>query len=158
MTAVGVALLAPVWLTLPAESGALILWAGGFYFSWGVLIAGLSFGQTRAMVGVVPRELQGEGFAVTMYSSAFGGGLGGLFGGFAFSWVGGLPLLGEGALDPKLLYLAGVQGMMLPGWYLSRRLVGHADQTPTRDVLRRVVRASLGTDRSRGSGQVKGKR
>lgn len=123
----------PAWLLLPGHGGALLVWAAAFYLGFGVVEAGLQMGHTRAMMGVVPAEYQGEGFAVVIYASALGGGVGGLLGGAAFEWVAGrAPVAG---LEPALLYLAALQAAVVFQWLMSRRLEGYSSEAGVRDLL-----------------------
>ena len=116
----------PAWLFVPGGGLPLLLWAALYYLGYGVAEAGLQMGHTRAMMGVVPEQYQGEGFAVVIYAAAFGGGVGGLVGGAAFEWVAQLEA--GTRFEPALVYLAALQAGVVLQWLMSRRLHGYADE------------------------------
>ena len=132
------ALMAPLWLWLPTEPSALVLFAAAYYLMFGVVTAGAGFGDTRAMVDSVPEENKGEAFAVANYAHAIGGGLGGFVGGLSFEWINGLEA-GDTWTDPSLLYLAAMQFVILGGLWLSRRLVNYRTETPATVMFRHVL-------------------
>ena len=133
-----VGLAAPVWFTLPTGPTSLIVWACMLYFIWGLLQAGWSFGETKAMLDAVPRQYQGEGFVVIQLVLAVVGGVAGVAGGVTFEWVRRLEPL-ESGTEPAIIYLAAVQMLLLVGWALSTRLVGSADQAPLTALLRQAA-------------------
>jgi hypothetical protein len=112
-------LLGAAWLFLPSAHWPLLGWAAGLYLLWGACEGGFLMGYTRAMLDAIPRERQGEGFAVISYTAALAGALGGLLGGIGFGWAlshgGATTLAGP-------LYLAGVQFLLVFAWVCSRRL------------------------------------
>ena len=128
--------MSPVWLVMPSAVSHLFLWALGFFLVYGMLEAGLQMGQTRAMMVAVPPERQGEGFAVVMYGSAVGGGLGGLVGGAVFEWIsgGGHEVAG---CEAGAVYLALSHVAMFSLWILSRRLTGYANEASVWSLLHR---------------------
>ena len=65
------------------------------------------------LVGAIPRERQGEGFAAITYTAAIAGALGGA----GFGWA-----LAHHAAVMPLAYLAGIQFLLFFVWLLSRRL------------------------------------
>lgn len=106
------------WLVVP-EGAAVLLWAVPVYLLWGVLEAGAQMGQSRAMIDAVPEHLQAEGFAVVIYASALGGGLGGLVGGLTFQWAAQQTFAGY---DGAVAYLALLQLAFCLPLVMSRRL------------------------------------
>ena len=133
-------LMAPAWLTLPRETATLIPWGSAFFFMWGVATAGYSFAQTRSMMDAVPARYQGEGFGVPNLVLAWGGGLGGFIGGLVFEWASTLEVSEGGQRDPTVLYLMATQLLYFGGLLVSRRLIGHSEQTPVNELLKRLVR------------------
>jgi hypothetical protein len=115
----GFTALSAAWLWMPDGGAALLLWAVPVFLLSGILEAGSQMAQSRAMVDAVPDDLQVEGFAVVIYASALGGGLGGLLGGVAFQHVSHSGALG---LDGTVAYLAATQLAFALPWLLSRRL------------------------------------
>tara|TARA_B100000686_G_C16783178_1_gene973371 strand:+ start:1343 stop:2611 length:1269 start_codon:yes stop_codon:yes gene_type:complete len=113
--------MAPAWLLLPIDPTNLVIWAGFFFFFWGVVVAGCGFGQTRAMIDCVPAQYQGEGFAVPMFLLSLVGGLGGLFGGLAFDWISTQDMK-WGNVEATHWYLTTIQALFLGGWLVSRHL------------------------------------
>ena len=134
---IGLACLSPAWLIVPTTVSPLFFWALAFFLVYGILEAGLQMGQTRAMMVAVPAQRQGEGFAVVMYGSAVGGGLGGLVGGSAFEWIsrGGYTVAGW---EAGAMYLAISHVTMVLLWILSRRLTGYGSEASVRGLLRRL--------------------
>ena len=139
VAAISLSFMSPVWLVMPSAVSQLFLWALGFFLVYGVLEAGLQMGQTRAMMVAVPTERQGEGFAVVMYGSAVGGGLGGLVGGAVFEWIsgGGHEIAG---CEAGAVYLAISHVAMVLLWVLSRRLTGYANEASVWSLLGRLRR------------------
>ena len=137
VAAIGLACMSPAWLAVPSTVSPLFFWALGFFLVYGILEAGLQMGQTRAMMVAVPAERQGEGFAVVMYGSAVGGGLGGLVGGAVFEWIsrGGYAVAGW---EASAVYLAISHVAMVFLWILSRRLIGYGSEASVRVLLRRL--------------------
>jgi len=137
IAAIGLACMSPAWLAVPSTVSPLFFWALGFFLVYGILEAGLQMGQTRAMMVAVPTERQGEGFAVVMYGSAVGGGLGGLVGGTVFEWIsrGGYAVAGW---EAGAMYLAISHVAMVLLWILSRRLTGYGSEASVRSLLRRL--------------------
>lgn len=123
----------PAWLLLPQAGAGVLAWAIAFYLCYGVAEAGLQMGHTRLMVGIVPAELQGEGFAVVMYAAALGGGLGGIVGGMLYEVVALCAPVGE--MDSGLLYLAGLQAGLVFQWLMSRRLEGYGREPGLRGLV-----------------------
>ncbi len=132
----GMFVLAPFWQLLPSGSLNLILAAGFFYFMWGAFEAGLQSGQTPVMMESVATEYRAEGFTVSMYSIALGGGIGGLVGGLIFEQLNEIP---SDALswEPELLYLSVAHLLSVPLWLLSRNLKGAREQLSAREFVRR---------------------
>lgn len=116
----GLSVLSLAWLVMPQDSLGLLLWCATVFLLWGILEAGVQMGQARAMVDAVPAQLQAEGFAVIIFASAVGGGIGGLLGAFLFSACANHSLLG---VDGDIAYLAAVQFCfclpLLAGHYLA---------------------------------------
>jgi len=113
------AVLGAAWLFIPAADWPLRAWAAGLYLLWGASEGGFLMGYTRAMMDAIPRERQGEGFAVIGYTGAIAGALGGLLGGIGFGWA-----MAQPSPLPGLLYLAAVQSLLFFAWLFSRRLSG----------------------------------
>jgi hypothetical protein len=128
------AVLGAAWLFLPSDTVGLHVWTALFYLIWGVLDGGHNMGRTRAMMDAVTDENQVAGFNAIMYAGSLGGIVGGVAGGWTFgqtiesslSW-GGFPV--------SLVYLAGIQALMVVPYIISRKLSGYEDQTSTRDIV-----------------------
>ena len=133
------AALGGAWLLLPVQTGALAAWAAVYFLVWGMLHAGYTFGQTRAMMDAVPQGYQGEGFAVPNLVLAWASGLGGFAGGLLFAQVSTLELESS-TVEATHWYLAGTQLLFAAGWLASRRLVGRDLQTPMKELMQRAVR------------------
>jgi MFS family permease len=87
------------------------------------------------MMESVATEYRAEGFTVSMYSIALGGGIGGLVGGLIFEHLNEMPSDGL-SWDPELLYLSAAHLLSLLVWVLSRNLTGVREQLSAWDVLR----------------------
>lgn len=132
----GMLVLAPFWLLLPEGSANLVVAAGLFYFLWGACEAGMQSGQTPVMMESVSTAYRAEGFTVSMYAIALGGGIGGLVGGLIFERLNQMPSGGL-SWDPELLYLSAAHLLSLLLWVLSRNLKGVREQMSAREFLRR---------------------
>ena len=133
------AALGGAWLMLPSRTGPLTAWAAVYFLVWGMLHAGYTFGQTRAMMDAVPQGFQGEGFAVPNFVLAWASGLGGFAGGLLFAQLSTLEIESS-AIAATHWYLAGTQLLFVAGWVASRRLVGRDLQTPMKELMQRAVR------------------
>ena len=139
----GMTMLGFAWMALPADLLHLTLWAGVIFLLWGIIDGAHQMGRTHIMMKAVSSDYQAESFSMIMYGASFGGILGGLAGGAIFEYV---QKLTDTARDPELLYLACIQFLYLAVFFLSRRLPGHADQTATRDLIRRAGRRRMTED------------
>lgn len=135
----GMAALGGAWLLLPVQTAPLTAWAAVYFLVWGMLHAGYTFGQTRAMMDAVPQGYQGEGFAVPNFVLAWASGLGGFAGGLLFDRMSTLELESS-TVAATHWYLAGTQLLFAAGWLASRRLVGRDLQTPMKELMQRAVR------------------
>jgi len=133
----GMIVLGFAWVVLPADLLHLTLWAGVIFLLWGIIDGAHQMGRTHVMMKAVSPEYQAESFSMIMYGASLGGILGGLAGGAVFEY---LRHLADTARDPELLYLACIQFLYFTVFILSRRLPGHAEQTSTRDLIRRAGR------------------
>ena len=142
LSLVGSGLLGLAWLLLPTEQTLLMTWAILFYLTWGFFEGGSLMGRTHAMLRAVPDVYQADCFTLMTLVGAIGGAIGACAGGWIFGFLttytasADLPHF----WDPRKFYLAIVQLGFLASWLLSRRLVGHANQTPTRDLVSEWVR------------------
>ncbi len=128
-----------MWLALPVEPTAVILWATVLFFLWGVLESGANLGQNRAMVDAVSSEFQAEGFALAITAAAIGGAAGGLMGGLAVQQLSDV----DGARwAPLHLYLCGGQLALIGVWFLSRFLNGYRDEPTLAVAAKRLWRAT----------------
>ena len=132
----GMFVLAPFWQLLPTGSTNLVFAAGLFYFLWGAFEAGLQSGQTPVMMESVATEYRAEGFTVSMYSIALGGGIGGIVGGLIFERLNEIPADAP-SWEPELLYLSAAHLLSVPLWLLSRNLKGAREQLSAREFVRR---------------------
>jgi len=112
-------LLGAAWFFLPTAHWPLLAWAAGLYLLWGACESGFLMGYTRAMLDAIPREQQGEGFAIISYTAAIAGAVGGFLGGIGFQWT---LSHGAGTAFSGPFYLAGIQFLLVIAWVLSRRL------------------------------------
>jgi len=133
----GTSLLGLSWLGLPREATYAMVWGVGFFLLWGFFEGGIMMGRSTAMLSAVPAVYQSNGLTLAMITWATGGALGSLVGGAVFQWIAAMRASVAG-IDAKLLYLAGVQVLMLLSWLPSRRLHGHVHQTPTRQLMAAV--------------------
>ena len=133
----GMILLGFAWIALPTDLLHLTLWAGVIFLLWGIIDAAHQMGRTHIMMKAVSPDYQAESFSMIMYGASFGGIIGGLAGGTIFEYVQNLT---DAARDPELLYLACIQFLYLVVFLFSRSLPGRADQTATRDLIRRAGR------------------
>ncbi len=131
----GMFVLAPFWQFLPSGSLNLIVAAGFFYFMWGAFEAGLQSGQTPVMMESVSTEYRAEGFTVSMFSIALGGGLGGLAGGLIFERLNEIPS-NSLSWEPELVYLTISHLLAALLWALSRNLKGVREQLSAREFVR----------------------
>ncbi len=134
----GMILLGFFWITLPTGLFLLTLWAGGIFLLWGIIDGAHQMGRTHTMMKAVSSDYQAESFSVIMYGASIGGIVGGLSGGAIFEYV---QKLTHSTYDPELLYLAGIQFLYFIVFMLSRTLPGHADQTTTRELIRKTVKS-----------------
>lgn len=130
----GMFILGFAWITLPSNLLYLTLWAGVIFLLWGVIDGAHQMGRTHTMMKAVSPDYQAESFSMIMYGASFGGIVGGLTGGAIFEYVHNLSYTGY---DPELIYLAGIQFLYFIVFILSRTLPGHAEQTTTRDLIRK---------------------
>ena len=124
------------WLILPSDPTGLLVWSALFYLSWGILDGGQNMGRTRAMMDAVTEVNQVAGFNAIMYSGSLGGIIGGIVGGWTFGRISDSEMT-LGGFTISLLYLASVQALTIVAYFISRRLVGYAEQTSTRDLTLR---------------------
>jgi hypothetical protein len=134
----GMILLGFFWITLPTNLFWLTLWAGGIFLLWGIIDGAHQMGRTHTMMKAVSSDYQAESFSVIMYGASIGGIVGGLSGGAVFEYV---QKLTHTTYDSELLYLAGIQFLYFIVFILSRSLPGHADQTTTRELIRKTVKS-----------------
>jgi MFS family permease len=124
------------WLILPPDPTGLLVWSALFYLSWGILDGGQNMGRTRAMMDAVTEENQVAEFNAIMYSGSLGGIIGGIVGGWTFGRISDSEMT-LGGFTISLLYLAGMQALTIVVYFISRRLVGYAEQTSARDLTLR---------------------
>jgi len=131
------------WLGLPAGGSALLVWAGAYSLLWGFAESGCQMGRTSAMFRAVPAAYQADSFMLTMLASAAGGAAGAMIGGRVLAALTGAGAFVAG-LDARLVVLAGAQVCILGAYLASRRLTGHAVETPARVVMVGLLRRVIG--------------
>jgi len=139
LTLVGGAVLGFAWLLAPAHKGLLLLWAVPFFLVYGFLEGGLLMGRTKAMLAAIPNSHQAYGFTLALLTASAGAMVGAFAGGAAFDRLTRSGLTG-GPFDVRLVYLAAAQLALLGVWAMSMRLSGYEAQTPTRSVMRALLR------------------
>jgi MFS family permease len=145
LSTAGAATLGLVWLAIPGGGWGVMVWAVAFYLLWGFVEGGLLMGRTTAMLAAVPSVYQTEGLTLAMLAFAVGDGAGGLAGGAILdqlarwfphpSWP-----------DPKVVYLAAAQVLLLLILIPARRLAGRDRQTPTPQIAALLWRRLTGKE------------
>ena len=87
------------------------------------------------MMESVSTEYRAEGFTVSMFSIALGGGLGGLAGGLIFERLNEIPS-NSLSWEPELVYLTISHLLAALLWALSRNLKGVREQLSAREFVR----------------------
>ncbi len=145
LSSLGTAALGGAWLLLPDGQTPMMVWGAAFFLLWGFLEGGILMGRTWTMMIAVPAVYQADGLTLGIISMAAGGSLGSLLGGAAFTYFESCPrLLGH---DATAVYLAAAQCLVVLTFVSSRRLRGHGDQTPTRQLLAGFWRRTMETFR-----------
>jgi hypothetical protein len=143
LSVMGSAVLGLGWLALPGAGSiltiagfklsAVMTWGVVFYLFWGFIEGGILMGRTTSMLYSVPSVYQADGLTLAMLALSGGASLGGIAGGFFLDLVTKF-FRPRGWLDPKVLYLAGAQLLVLLALIPARRLTGLAKQTPARQI------------------------
>lgn len=134
LSVTGSAAMGLAWLALPEGGVGVTIWAAAYFLLWGFIEGGILMGRTTAMLAAVPSVYQADGLMLSMLALCGGASLGGLAGGAILdSLARRFPH--PAWPDPKVLYLAGVQLLLIFSLLPGRRLHGRARQTPTREIL-----------------------
>ena len=142
---VGTAALGAGWLLMPGGGWGVLVWAIAFYLLYGFLEGGTMMSRSTAMLAAVPAVYQADGLTLMMLSFSAGASLGGLIGGAVLDQIATW-FPSSAWPDPKALYLAAAQGLVLFSLIPGRRLIGHARQTPAREIAAFLWRRVTGKE------------
>ena len=139
----GHAALGLAWLLMPLGLGPVIVWASAFFLAGGFLDGAFMMGRTQAIMDAIPPHCQADGFALGNVTMAVFAGLGAYVGTVAFEPLIAAPAMIAG-IDQRLIYLAGVQMCLVGSWVASRRLTRYHRETPTSELMDRVLEWIVG--------------